>query len=408
MSPRPRARANGEGSIFPYRNGFAAYVWVHTPTGHKRRKWVYGKTREVVHEKWIQLQAEARRGPLTTSSVTVAAYSDYWLREVVQPNLKPKTFEKYEGAVRLYIGPMLGQKRLDRLTVREVRTWLNQLRRACQCCAHRRDARRPAGQQRCCAVGACCEAYPSGHVVQVARNVLRGLLSNAEAEELVTRNVAAVVKVPPPPKRRGRSWSVEEARQFLESARRDQDLLCNAYVLILVLGLRKGEVLGLAWEDVNLDAGQLHVNWQLQRVGGRLQRVRTKTESSAAPLPLPDICVAALRQQLKRQETARATWGDGWDDNGLVFTNSYGGPADPRGFNRGFSRRCEFAGVPRIRVHDTRRTCASLLAALDVHPRVAMQILRHSQIAVTMNIYTEVSSSDTLAALKRLGDSLDG
>jgi integrase len=68
----------------------------------------------------------------------------------------------------------------------------------------------------------------------------------------------------------------------------------------------------------------------------------------------------------------------------------------------------DLAGVPRIRVHDTRRTCASLLAALDVHPRVAMQILRHSQIAVTMNIYTEVSSADTLAALKRLGDSLDG
>jgi integrase len=233
-------------------------------------------------------------------------------------------------------------------------------------------------------------------------------LSNAEAEELVTRNVAAVVKVPPPPKRRGRSWSVEEARRFLESARREEDPLSNAYVLILVLGLRKGEVLGLSWEDVNLDGAQLHVNWQLQRVGGSLQRVRTKTESSTAPLPLPGICVAALRQQQKQQEAARVDWGDGWDVSGLVITNTYGGPADPRTFNRLFARRCERAGVPRIRVHDTRRTCASLLAALDVHPRVAMQILRHSQIAVTMNIYTEVSSADTLAALKRLGDSLDG
>jgi integrase len=99
---------------------------------------------------------------------------------------------------------------------------------------------------------------------------------------------------------------------------------------------------------------------------------------------------------------------DGWDEGGLVVTNAYGGPFEPRNFNRSFHRRCDLAGVPRIRVHDTRRTCASLLAALDVHPRVAMQILRHSQIAVTMNIYTEVSSADTLAALKRLGDSLDG
>jgi hypothetical protein len=81
------------------------------------------------------------------------------------------------------------------LGVPDVRTWLNRLRRTCQCCAHRRDAQRPLGQQRCCAVGVCCEAYPSAHVAQVARNVLRGFLSNAQAEGLVTRNVCALVKV---------------------------------------------------------------------------------------------------------------------------------------------------------------------------------------------------------------------
>jgi integrase len=92
-----------------------------------------------------------------------------------------------------------------------------------------------------------------------------------------------------------------------------------------------------------------------------------------------------------------------WHDTGLVFTTRYGTPIEPRNFNRFWDRRCEAAGVRRITVRDARRTCASLLADLDVHPRVAMQILRHAQFAITMEIYTQVSSRQTREALKRLG-----
>jgi integrase len=99
--------------------------------------------------------------------------------------------------------------------------------------------------------------------------------------------------------------------------------------------------------------------------------------------------------------------GDGWIGSGLVFTTRTGTPFEPRNFNRRFDARCALAGVRRITVHDTRRTCATLLAALDVHPRVAMRILRHAQIDVTMNVYTEVSDAKTLQALKRLGKQLD-
>nr|WP_277349624.1 hypothetical protein [Planosporangium thailandense] len=117
-----RARANGEGSIFPYRNGFAAYVWVTKPDGKRTRKYVYGKTREDVHNKWIKLQADARKGPVATKVPTVASFLDYWLREVVKPNLAPATYVYYEMFTRLYLVPGLGSKRLDRLQVREVQT----------------------------------------------------------------------------------------------------------------------------------------------------------------------------------------------------------------------------------------------------------------------------------------------
>ena len=250
--------------------------------------------------------------------------------------------------------------------------------------------------------------------MQAARNILRTVLNHAKAsDELVSRNVAAMAKVPSPPRRRrkGSAWSVEEASRFLASAREDGDTLYAAYVLILVNGLRKGEVLGLVWPSIDEDEAELDISWQLQRIGKQLiHKKRVKTEDSDADdtVPLPDICSAALKLRHDDQEAARTTAGDRWQLSDLVFTTKWGTPIEPRNFNRSFDARCTKAGVPRIRVHDTRHTCASILAALDVHPRVAMRILRHAQISMTMEVYTEVPDKITRAALKKLGDSLGG
>lgn len=203
-------------------------------------------------------------------------------------------------------------------------------------------------------------------------------------------------------------WSGEEARRFLESARDAGDPLYAAYMLILVCGLRRGEVLGLRWVDVDLVDGTMSVAFQLQRVDGQLLNRKTKTESSEAVLPLPDICSAALtsRREVQRRHRTRAA--DAWHDNGLVFTTRLGTPLEPRNFHREFKARAARAGLRQIAVHTTRRTCATLLVALDVHPRVAMAILRQSQISVTMNEYSQAPSKETRRALKRLGKRLGG
>jgi integrase len=401
-------RRNREGSVFPYRNGYAAYAWVTTPDGERKRKWVYGKTHDEVHARWIKLQTRAKEGPIPTTTPTLTSYLAYWLREVVEPNLAPKTTERYALLTRLYLIPGIGAKRLDRLQVRDIRTWLNRLRTTCQCCAQGKDAARPADQRRCCAIDACCHQLLSDRTIKDIRDVLRAALANAVAEELVPRNVAAVVRLPNPRKRHRQWWSVEEARTFLESARHDQDPLYAAYVLVLVLGLRRGEALGLTWPDVDFDAAEVHVRWQLQRAGHQIRHRETKTPGSTAVLPLPDICLTALKLRAERQADDRNRAADAWQDSELVFTSVRGTPYEPRNFNRQFAARCRKAEVRYIRVHDTRRTCASLLVALDVHPRVAMQILRHSQIAMTMEIYSEVPTAKTRNALKRLGRKLDG
>ncbi|WP_347233387.1 site-specific integrase [Streptomyces sp. GZWMJZ-114] len=173
-----------------------------------------------------------------------------------------------------------------------------------------------------------------------------------------------------------------------------------------MLGFRRGEVLGLTWRNVDLEGGEITVQLQLQRIRRQLVHDETKTEASSATLPLPQICVNALRLRRQEQERAQLAAGELWADSDFVFTTRYGTPVEPRNFNRSFANRTEKAGVRSIRLHDTRHTCGSLLAALDVHPRVAMQILRHSKIAVTMEVYTHVPSEATRKALRKLGKHL--
>lgn len=201
-----------------------------------------------------------------------------------------------------------------------------------------------------------------------ALTVLRSALSNAVRDQLGARNVAALVRDPTPRPSKPRPWTVDEARRLLVCARDDVDPYYVAYVLVLVLGLRRGEALGLGWSDVDLDVGELRIACQVQRIGGELMRRTTKTAASSAPPPLPDICRAALQGQARQQAAARAAVGAAWHDTGLVVTSRYG----------------------------------------TVHPHVAMQILRHVQIAVTMNVYSEVSSTETREALRRLGAQLEG
>ncbi|MFI5616145.1 tyrosine recombinase XerC [Streptomyces sp. NPDC051567] len=402
-------RGNGEGSIYPYKNGYAAYVWVTKPDGTRARKYAYGKTREEVHEKWLNLHAEAKKGPVATRHRTVVAFLSYWLDSIVKPNLAPLSYVSYEGYVRLYIAPHLGTKQLDKLTVRDVREWLTKLAVICQCCAQGKDAKRDPGRRRCCAAGECCETYPSRRVIQGSRDALRAALTHAVTEEEISKNVASLVKVPKPRRRRIKPWSVAEAGRFLTDAAAREDHLLAAWVLVLCLGLRRGEVLGLTWKSVDFEMGELYVDHQIQRAGRQLLHRKTKTEDSDDFLPLPSLCLKALRMRRAQQLGDRKAAGDLWQDrHDLIFTTKYGTPIEPGNLTRMFALRAQRAGLRAIPLRNTRHTCSSLLVALKVHPKVAQRILRHSQIAMTMEVYAEASEKQVRAAIGRLSEAMGG
>jgi integrase len=414
MSAKPAVP--GDGSIFPYKGKWAAFVWVITPTGEKARKWLYGATEEELTPAFNELKVQAAKVPVPTSTPTVTEYLTYWLAEVIKPNREDGTYSAYELSSRLHIIPGIGAKSIDprKLTVRVTQTWLNKLAITCQCCAQKKDAKRKA--PRCCAAGACCEDYPSRRVIEGARNTLRAALNNAMREELIGRNVAELVTLPKSRKKSTRrsSWDVDEARRFLESSRRDNDPLYPLWVLILVMGLRRGEAMGLVDDDgiIDEDAGAIGLEWQLGRVGGHpiTHKHVLKTDGSVETLPIPPIVLSALRIARKMQAERRTPeWPEVCicgERHRLLFTTDTGRPIEPRNLKRSFDARCKRAGVRQIKIHDTRRTCGSLLAALEVHPRVAMAVLRHSKISMTMEIYSQVPDKTTREALQRLSDLL--
>jgi hypothetical protein len=166
---------NGEGSIYPVPGGWRGYVWCTRPDGTEYRKYRQRTKYEDVRDALDKLREEAAHGPVASGAPKLADFLAYWLKEIVEPNLAPKTYERYEMFVRLHIIPYLGGKRLDKIQVKDVRQWHNRLSAICQCCAQGKDATRPEAKRRCCAVGKCCQEKLSARTLKtrVTRSALR-------------------------------------------------------------------------------------------------------------------------------------------------------------------------------------------------------------------------------------------
>jgi integrase len=402
---RRRSRSNGEGGV---REDKALGRWVGTITigwkevldssGNPRRKQirrsVIGRTRREVLTRMRELQRLMDADlPLPPKNITVGSMLDLWLDDVLPGTVSAVTEWQYRDVVRLYLKPRIGQRKLPELSPLDVTRMLRDMERP--------TASRPAGY--------------SPNTRRLARSVLRRALRWAEVEGLISRNVAALanpVKVPQP---EGRTMTPKQARVFLDHIRGDR--LEALYVVALSLGLRVSELLAVGWDDVNLDPvvdGQpatLTVHRGLKRINGRgLMIEGVKTRTSRRTIHLPAVTADCLRHHRKRQRIEREQFPGRWPARplgvDLVFRTVHGTALDPSNVWHYLSKVTRHAGAEYLddecthikpgtglghwHPHELRHSAASLLLAQGVPLKVVSDLLGHSGINVTANVYAHV------------------
>lgn len=357
---------NGDGTVYRRADGrYEVRFYANTTTGKRRRMSRYAAS--VTEAKRI-LAAEITKGnrgiPTADRTWLLSEYLDYWLNEVARIRLSPTTYQLYQASIRLYLRPGLGRQRLDRLRTPALQSFFNDL----------------------------LAAGKPPRAVQVAKMVLSAAMTRALREDLITYQPVRLVQLPGRHPKVNEPWSAKEVTRFLRCAQGDP--LYPAFVLLAHYGLRRGEVLGLRWQDLDWARAELHVRQQIQNIGSTLVARGLKTTNSERDLPL----LPAARRALAPLRLAAA----GSEPQMLVFRTASGKPIDPHNLYRSFMRIIEDNGLRRIRLHDLRHSTATLLAEQGVPPKAVQLILGHASVTTTLGIYTHTTMETKRAALRQL------
>jgi len=372
-----RKRGNGEGSITKRKDGrWMARYTVQTAKG-PRRKHIYGRTRQEVAEKLSKAVSERVGGLVFDGDhETLEAYLQRWIDEVLRGTVKQPTLENYAYIARLHIIPELGRVRLRALKSRDVRRLYREK----------------------------LDAGLSPRTVQIIHTVLRKALQQAVRDDVLPRNVCDAVTAPRKTKKEMQPLTPEQAKRLLENVHEDR--LRALYVLAVTAGLREGELLGLRWEDVDLERKLLHVRRQLTRTRDGLSFTAPK-RGKARVVRLTDMAIAALKIHREAQNEERARAGSLWEETSLVFTSTIGTPVDVGNLTyRSFRPLLKSADLPRIRFHDLRHTCATLLLSKGTHPKIVQEMLGHANISMTMDTYSHVLPDMQEKAVSAMDDAL--
>lgn len=371
-------RANGEGSVHQRKDGrWVAAVSFQDTDGVRRRRTEYAPTqKEALDKKRVMIEARNAGQLLPPSRETVGEFLEHWLRDVVPVKRRPATVQVYRSIVTHHLIPAIGHLRLDRLRPEDI----DRIQRAAT------------------------DAKLSPRTISVIRATLAVALNVAVTRGYMARNVVGLVDAPRIEPYTGVVLTDQEARRLLAAAAGDR--FEAGYALALYLGLRMGEVLGLRWQDVDTKTKRIHIRVQLEHAGPPPVFAEPKTKDSRRTLPLIGELALLLSQQRQRQLEERLASRAPLPDYGLVFTRANGEAFGEASIRARFRELLATAGLPPMRFHDLRHSCATLLASAGVSSRLSMAILGHASLQVNQMVYTHVMEEDVTNAVETLAGAI--
>src|ERR687897_185733 len=376
-----KKRGSGKGEISRHKKSglYMARYTVQTPEGSKR-KTIYGKKRQDVADQLAKALADRADGIVfDDKNLTLGEYLDRWLSDAVRGTVRESTYSRDKYLVTNHVKPSIGRVKLNNVNALHLQSLYRER----------------------------LDSGLSGSTVQKIHHVLHKALTQAMRWDLIPRSPADSVKAPTPTPKEMHPLSALEARQLLEAARGDR--LEALYVLAVHTGMRRGELLGLRWGDVDVENATVRVRRTLTRNGTGHVLGEPKTKKSRRTVRITPRAVEALNGHRAKQSEEMLTSGSLHQEQGLVFAGTGGGlitPSNPR--QRSFKPLLEHPGLPRLTFNDLRHTCASLLFQKNVHPKFVQELLGHASVSITLDTYSHMlpgmgnQAADAMEAFKKV------
>nr|WP_018086887.1 site-specific integrase [Desulfurispora thermophila] len=382
-------RGHGEGTIVKRPDGrWMAQISIGADpsTGKPKRMTKYFKTRKEAQEWLARVQHEQVTGAFVEpAKITLGEWLIRWLDVYVKPKVKPSSYVNYLDVAQKHIIPALGSSFLQSLRTNAIQEFYNQ----------KHENGRLDGQ-----------GGLSPRIIHLIHQVLNGCLKQAVRERLITNNPAEYTTRPSLKYREMSPLSAEEVRLYLEAAKEDR--LYAAFLLEVSTGLRRGELLALTWDCIDLMGGTLVVKRTLARVRiadtGKsvLLFSEPKTESGKRSIPLLPEVVQELKKHRARQAQEKLFFGQEYQDQNLVFATPLGTPIEPRNFHRKHSQVLRKAGLRHVRLHDLRHTFATILLQEGENPENLRDLLGHTKTSTTLDLYCHSTLEGKKKAVSKL------
>lgn len=315
---------------------------------------------------------------VTDSKTTIAEWIDTWLEVYIVPNVSPTTLSRYQGMIKRYIKPIIGHMQVQQLNTLAVQAWVNGLKTS------------PASGKEM-----------SASTIKHAYHVLKGSLDKAVLAGVIPRSPCTGIMLPKGQKKPPVVYDEAQIRQLIEAAKgTEMELIID---IELCLGLRRGELLGLQWDDIDFEKNQIHVTRNRVVVDGKSTVKDPKTESSRRTVDVPAQLIQKLRQHKTKCLANRLRMGQAYSVTDYVIVHPDGKPIYPEYVSQMFTKLQTKAGLPKCRFHDLRHLCASIMLMQGVNVKVAQEHLGHKDISTTMNIYSHVLPSVAKEAAQKIG-----